>query len=107
MTKNDIVEYLYRTKVVEKLSKKYTTYITTNKHNQVSATGSLEDFVQHIYLCILSIPESKLIELYKSSQLVYYVYYIIKAQATNRNSKYHTIHNSKMRYEDIEIENSI
>lgn len=82
MTKNQIIEEVYNSHIIIKFAKRFISFIS----------GNLDDFCQSIYLILCELPDSKLQYLYDNQQLVYYIYYIVKAQATNPSSKFHTSH---------------
>lgn len=95
MTRNDIIVELYNARTIEKLATKFSSQIGYNDWS---------DFVQHIYLILLNMDESKLVRLYESNELIYYVVSIIRNQAVNTNSDFHRTYHP---VEFVELDNNI
>ena len=79
-----IVKYIYDLKSVDKLTKRYASYI---------GETNIYDFKQTIYCMLLEIPEQKLQSLYEKNQLVYYVIAITRNQAVNYRSTFNQQYN--------------
>ena len=79
-----IVKYIYDLKIVDKLTKRYASYI---------GETNIDDFKQTIYCMLLEIPEQKLQSLYEKNQLVYYVIAITRNQAVNYRSTFNQQYN--------------
>lgn len=79
MTKNEIVDDLYRKNVVKNILNKY----YENKQN-------LLDLEQDIYILILQIPVDLLQELYSNGKLVHWISATVKNQIKSVTSNYYT-----------------
>lgn len=77
-TYDDIIEYIISMKLVEKLSSKYLHFLKSDR----------DDFVQEMYMIILTIPQDKIIELFDKNELVRYIIQIVKNQLFNKHSKF-------------------
>lgn len=84
MSSSEIINYIYDLKIVDKLTKRYASYI---------GSTNLDDFKQTIYCMLLEIPEKKLQSLYDKNQLVYYVIAITRNQAVNYRSTFNKQYN--------------
>lgn len=86
MTKNEIITEIYNSNIVVKLAKKYGSYIKDY---------NIDDFCQEIYLILAEMPDDKLINLYNTKQLDFYIISIIRNQATNDISTFNKTYNPK------------
>ncbi len=77
-TYDNIIEYIISMKLVEKLSSKYLHYLK----------GDRDDFIQEMYIIILTIPQEKIITLFNNNDLVRYIIQIVKNQLFNKHSKF-------------------
>ena len=75
---NEIIRYIQSMQVVEKLSSKYLHYLKSDR----------DDFVQEMYLIILTIPKEKLTALFERNELVRYIIQIVKNQLFNPKSNF-------------------
>ena len=70
-TRQEVIDAIISLNVVEKLANRYFSALGNNK----------EDFIQHLYLIILEMPEERLIRLYDKGELVFYLMRIGRNQA--------------------------
>lgn len=77
-TYDEIIQYLISMQLVEKLSNKYLHYLKQDK----------SDFIQEMYLIILSVPKDKIIALFSKNELIRYIMQIVKNQLFNKHSKF-------------------
>ena len=75
---NEIIQYVMSMELVEKLSSKYLHYLKSDR----------DDFVQEMYLIILTIPKEKLTALFERNELVRYIIQIVKNQLFNHKSNF-------------------
>ena len=75
---DEIIRYIQSMQVVEKLSSKYLHYLKSDR----------DDFVQEMYLIILTIPKDKLTALFERNELVRYIIQIVKNQLFNHKSNF-------------------
>ena len=75
---DEIVRYIQSMQVIEKLSSKYLHYLKSDR----------DDFVQEMYLIILTIPKEKLTALFERNELVRYIIQIVKNQLFNPKSNF-------------------
>ena len=75
---DEIIRYIQSMQVVEKLSSKYLHYLKSDR----------DDFVQEMYLIILTIPKEKLTALFERNELVRYIIQIVKNQLFNPKSNF-------------------
>jgi len=80
---DDIYNEICRSQIVEKVTSSISSYINNDK----------KDFIQEMYLTIFEIPEPKLVKLYNSNQLYFYIVKIIQNQGTCMKSKFHKKYN--------------
>ena len=75
---DEIIRYVQSMQVIEKLSSKYLHYLKSDR----------DDFVQEMYLIILTIPKEKLTALFERNELVRYIIQIVKNQLFNPKSNF-------------------
>ena len=75
---DEIIRYIQSMQVIEKLSSKYLHYLKSDR----------DDFVQEMYLIILTIPKEKLTALFSRNELVRYIIQIVKNQLFNHKSNF-------------------
>ena len=75
---DEIIRYVMSMQVIEKLSSKYLHYLKSDR----------DDFVQEMYLIILTIPKEKLTALFERNELVRYIIQIVKNQLFNPKSNF-------------------
>lgn len=75
---DEIIRYIQSMQVIEKLSSKYLHYLKSDR----------DDFVQEMYLIILTIPKEKLTALFERNELVRYIIQIVKNQLFNHKSNF-------------------
>lgn len=73
-----IIRYVQSMQIVEKLSSKYLHYLKSDR----------DDFVQEMYLIILTIPKEKITALFERNELVRYIIQIVKNQLFNPKSNF-------------------
>lgn len=73
-----IIRYIQSMQVIEKLSSKYLHYLKSDR----------DDFVQEMYLIILTIPKDKITALFERNELVRYIIQIVKNQLFNHKSNF-------------------
>ena len=73
-----IILYIQSMQVVEKLSSKYLHYLKSDR----------DDFVQEMYIIILTIPKDKITALFERNELVRYIIQIVKNQLFNPKSNF-------------------
>ena len=73
-----IIRYIQSMQVVEKLSSKYLHYLKSDR----------DDFVQEMYIIILTIPKDKITALFERNELVRYIIQIVKNQLFNSKSNF-------------------
>lgn len=88
--RNKIVEEIYAKSIPEKIA---TTYYT-----KFTQPYDRDDYVQEMYLILLTIDYDKLIKLYKANQLDYYFYKVCRNQLVNYNSEFHKLMNSRIKF---------
>lgn len=81
----NIIQQIYDLKIVDKLAKRYASYI---------GQDNIDDFKQTIYCMLLEIPEKKLQSLYEKNQLVFYTIAIARNQAVNYRSTFNQHYNN-------------
>lgn len=95
MNHTDIITRLYNEQFIEKLAKPFKSYINPY----------YEDFISEMYMILCNLSAHKLTELYKSGELSYYMYYIIKAQATNPISDFNKLYRTRINTVELTNEN--
>lgn len=85
MNRDQIINEVYSSGLIQK----YTNYFKSYHKNY-------DDFSQHLFLILCEIPEDKLIQMYKSDELQYYLFYVAKAQAANNKSDYNKLMNGQL-----------
>ena len=75
---DEIIRYIQSMQVIEKLSSKYLHYLKSDR----------DDFVQEMYIIILTIPKEKLTALFERNELVRYIIQIVKNQLFNPKSNF-------------------
>lgn len=75
---DEIIRYIQSMQVIEKLSSKYLHYLKSDR----------DDFIQEMYLIILTIPKEKLTALFERNELVRYIIQIVKNQLFNHKSNF-------------------
>ena len=75
---DEIIRYVQSMQVVEKLSSKYLHYLKSDR----------DDFVQEMYIIILTIPKDKITALFERNELVRYIIQIVKNQLFNPKSNF-------------------
>ena len=75
---NEIIQYVMSMELVEKLSSKYLHYLKSDR----------DDFIQEMYLIILTIPKDKITALFSRNELVRYIIQIVKNQLFNHKSNF-------------------
>ena len=75
---DEIIRYVQSMQVIEKLSSKYLHYLKSDR----------DDFIQEMYLIILTIPKDKLTALFERNELVRYIIQIVKNQLFNPKSNF-------------------
>lgn len=75
---DEIIQYMMSMQLVEKLSSKYLHYLK----------GDRDDFVQEMYIIILTIPKEKITALFERDELVRYIIQIVKNQLFNKKSNF-------------------
>ena len=83
-TRNDIVDELAREKVVETMC---VNIARTSIKNQ-----SLEDLAQMMYLILLTYDEGKIVAMYESGELRFFIASVLQNQYNSRNSSYYRNH---------------
>ena len=73
-----IILYIQSMQVIEKLSSKYLHYLKSDR----------DDFVQEMYIIILSIPKDKITALFERNELVRYIIQIVKNQLYNPKTNF-------------------
>lgn len=86
MTRDQIITEIYQNNIVSNIAQHYNSVLLSYK----------SDFISYMYEVLCNIPEKKLIQLYNDNQLLYYIIYIIKAQAYNKNSDFWKTHKGKI-----------
>lgn len=94
MDRQTVLNYIYETKIIERIASAYWSKIGEYK----------EDFIQYIWLLICEIPEDKLIELFDKGQLNFYVFSIARNQAWNDKSSFYQLYKGKLQTVFGEIE---
>lgn len=75
---DEIIRYIQSMQVIEKLSSKYLHYLKSDR----------DDFIQEMYLIILTIPKDKITALFERNELVRYIIQIVKNQLFNHKSNF-------------------
>lgn len=75
---DEIIRYIQSMQVIEKLSSKYLHYLKSDR----------DDFVQEMYIIILTIPKDKITALFERNELVRYIIQIVKNQLFNPKSNF-------------------
>ena len=75
---DEIIRYIQSMQLVEKLSSKYLHYLKSDR----------DDFVQEMYIIILTIPKDKITALFERNELVRYIIQIVKNQLFNPKSNF-------------------
>lgn len=78
MNRDDVIQWLFDSCLLEKLANKYKHYLTYDR----------DDFVQEMWEIVLKIPNDKLIQLYVNAEIVNYITKIVKNQLFNKKSKF-------------------
>lgn len=86
MNRDNIIQFIVTSKIVEKLANRFASLLGNNK----------EDYIQELYLMILTIPEDKLISLYSRNELIYYIISIARNQAVYKKSDFNKIYNNQL-----------
>ena len=86
LKREDIIEFIVASKIVEKLANRFSSILGSNK----------EDYIQEMYLMILTIPEAKLASLYAKNELVYYIISIARNQAVYKKSDFNRLYNNPL-----------
>ena len=74
----EIIRYVQSMQVIEKLSSKYLHYLKSDR----------DDFIQEMYIIILTIPKDKITALFERNELVRYIIQIVKNQLFNPKSNF-------------------
>lgn len=83
--RDKILTDIYNSGVVRRIASRYVSFVQE---------CNLDDFVQTIYLFLCGLPEEKLIDLYNSKELDYYIIAIVRNQAINTKSKFNLVYNN-------------
>lgn len=75
---DEIIRYIQSMQVIEKLSSKYLHYLKSDR----------DDFIQEMYVIILTIPRDKITALFERNELVRYIIQIVKNQLFNHKSNF-------------------
>ena len=75
---DEIIRYVMSMELVEKLSSKYLHYLKSDR----------DDFIQEMYVIILTIPKDKITALFERNELVRYIIQIVKNQLFNHKSNF-------------------
>lgn len=73
-----IIKNIIDLQIVDKIGKSYRRHLKDEK----------DDYLQDLWIKILEMPEEKLIDLYKSNELVYYLLAVAKNDIFNKYSKF-------------------
>lgn len=96
MNKQQIIEYVYKLHILDKLSTRYKNFV---------GQDNIEDYKQTIYCMLLEMSESQIVSLYEREELVYYIMAIARNQAVNPKSTFNKQYNDpKLQFVDY-IEN--
>ena len=96
MNKQQIIEYVYKLHIVDKMSTRYKNLV---------GQDNIEDYRQTIYCMLLEMSESQIVSLYEREELVYYIMAIARNQAVNPKSTFNKQYNDpKLQFVDY-IEN--
>lgn len=82
MTKNDVVEKLYRDSTVEKIVNK----LLSSSKNPFDCP---QDLIQDIYLILLNGDENFIVTLYNKGELGFYLLRVVRNQLLSVNSHYY------------------
>lgn len=82
MTKNDVVEKLYKSGTVERIVYK----LLSSSKNPFDCP---EDLIQDIYLILLNGDENLIVTLYNKGELGFYLLRVVRNQLLSVNSKYY------------------
>lgn len=88
--RNKIVEEMYAKAIPEKIANTYYTKFTQPYDR--------DDYVQEMYLILLTMDYDKLVKLYEADQLDYYFYKVCRNQIVNYNSEFHKLMNSRIQF---------
>ena len=83
MTKNEIIETIAREKVVEQ--------IVSNITKSADYDDTLKDLSQNIYVDLLSKDEEKIVNLYETNQLRFFIVRMITNNLFSKNSPYYQV----------------
>ena len=83
MTKNEIIETRAREKVVEQ--------IVSNITKSADYDDTLKDLSQNIYVDLLSKDEEKIVNLYETNQLRFFIVRMITNNLFSKNSPYYQV----------------
>ena len=96
MNKQQIIEYVYKLQIIDKLASRYKNLIGQN---------NIADFKQTVYCMLLEMYEQQIVSLYEHNELVYYIMAVARNQAVNPKSVFNRQYNdSNMQFKDS-IEN--
>lgn len=84
ISRNAIIEELYG--FINEVCNKFKNRIKYN----------IEDFQQHIFLILCEMDENKLIGMYERNELKFWIYYVVKAQATNDKSEFNKLMSNRI-----------
>ena len=83
MTKNEVVEKLAKERIVEQ--------ICSNIAKSADCDDTLKDLSQEIYLDLLSKDEEKIINLYETNQIRFFVVRMVTNNLFSKNSPYYQV----------------
>lgn len=86
MTRDDVINTIINSNLIEKLSNTFVSRLGVNK----------EDFIQEMYLILLEIPEERLVKLYTEGSLNFYLLSVARNQVVNDKSTFNKKYNSKI-----------
>ena len=83
MTKNEVVEKLAKERIVEQ--------ICSNIAKSTDCDDTLKDLSQEIYLDLLSKDEEKIVNLYETNQIRFFVVRMVTNNLFSKNSPYYQV----------------
>ena len=83
MTKNEIIEIIAKEKMVEQ--------ICSNIAKSADCDDTLKDLSQEIYLDLLSKDEEKIVNLYETNQIRFFVVRMVSNNLFSKNSPYYQV----------------
>ena len=83
MTKNEVVEKLAKERLVEQ--------ICSNIEKSADCDDTLKDLSQEIYLDLLSKDEEKIVNLYETNQIRFFVVRMVTNNLFSKNSPYYQV----------------